>query len=119
MDLFDDGRGRLPIVLELLRSPWIRRASELAAHDASAARRFEKPIDVAWNGSRRAPGVFVLQGRRYKVDALLQRWSVEQRWWREKERESRRCFRVLARGGVYDLAYDRLTDRWLLVGIVD
>ena len=32
---------------------------------------------------------------------------------------SRRCFRVIARGGVYDLAYDRLGEQWLLVGVVD
>jgi hypothetical protein len=32
---------------------------------------------------------------------------------------SRRCFRVLTRDGLYDLAYDRLNGRWLLVGIVD
>jgi hypothetical protein len=26
---------------------------------------------------------------------------------------------VIAHGGVYDLAYDRLGERWLLVGVVD
>lgn len=119
MDLFAESQGRLPVVLELLRSPWIRRASELAADDASAARRFEKPVAVVWDGAHRAPGAFVLHERRYPVDALLQAWSVERRWWRPVERTSRRCFRVLARGGIYDLAYDRLSDRWLLVGIVD
>ncbi|GAB4274547.1 MAG: hypothetical protein Kow0056_03000 [Coriobacteriia bacterium] len=119
LDLFEGAEGRLPVVLEILRSPWVFRASELGGEDASAPKRFEKPVEVEWDGERRTPVLFVLHGRRYRVDALLQRWNVERRWWRSKDRISRRCFRVLARGGVYDLAYDRVSGRWLLIGIVD
>jgi hypothetical protein len=76
-------------------------------------------VEVVWDGERRAPLAFTLTGRRYPVDAVVQRWTVERGWWDPAVRVSRRCFRVLARGGVYDLAYDRLARRWLLVGIVD
>ena len=58
-------------------------------------------------------------GKRYRVDALVQTWAVERAWWDRERRVSRRCFRVLARGGVYDLAFDRLRRGWLLVGVVD
>lgn len=119
MDLFASAEGRLPVVMELLRSPWIKRASELDSKDASACRRFERAVGVAWDGERRSPSAFTCAGRRYRVDALLQRWTVEKRWWDPGCRISRRCYRVLARGGVYDLAYDRLEKRWLLIGIVD
>jgi hypothetical protein len=46
-------------------------------------------------------------------------WAIERSWWDLRRRASRRCFRVLARGGLYDLAYDRVDSRWLLIGIVD
>lgn len=119
-DLFTSVRGRLPVVLELLKSPWISRASDLLAEeDAASGKRVETPIEVAWDGEKRAPAAFTWKGRRHGVDALVQTWAVERRWWDDADRVSRRCFRVLARGGVYDLAYDRLTRSWLLVGIVD
>ncbi|MBE0475773.1 MAG: hypothetical protein IBX62_01540 [Coriobacteriia bacterium] len=119
-DLFGDKRGRLPVVMELLRSPWVVRGSELPGCDGAApGKRVEREVEVEWDGERRVPAMFSWGGRRYRVDALAQAWAVERAWWDPRERVSRRCFRVLARGGVYDLAYDRLTNRWLLVGIVD
>ena len=120
LDLFGDKRGRLPVVLELLRSPWIVRGSELATGDGSApGKRIEHEVAAEWDGQRGCPSEFTWNAKRYRVDALAQAWAVERAWWDPRERVSRRCFRVLARGGVYDLAYDRLTNRWLLVGIVD
>ena len=46
-------------------------------------------------------------------------WAVERRWWDRSRSVSRRCFRVLARGGVWDLAYDRTREKWFLIGVVD
>lgn len=117
-DLFDTLDGRRPAVLELLGTPWVRRASELAA-GAGAGRRAEVPVEVVWNSERGRPVSFVRGGRRLTVDAVAAEWSIERYWWDRASAESRRCFRVLAHGGVWDLAYDRLQDRWLLVGVVD
>lgn len=118
IDLFDSVRGRLPVVLELLKSPWVMRGSDLQRqHDA--AEGTAEDVTVTWDGERRSPAAFQWRGRRYTVDALVQTWATERRWWDAEHRVSRRCFRVLARGGVYDLAFDRLTARWLLVGVVD
>lgn len=120
VDLFTAGRGRLPVLMELLASPWVTRASELARPgDAPAGKRVERPVDVEWHGERGRPGAFRLRGTRYPIDAVVSEWRVERRWWDRGCRVSRRCFRVMARGGVYDLAYDRLADSWLLVGILD
>jgi hypothetical protein len=120
MDLLATASGRLPVVLELLRSPWVSRASELEQKgEATTVRQLEKPLHVVWDGERRAPVSFGLHDREYPVDALLQAWTVERWWWIPERRVSRRCFRVLARGGVYDLAFDRLGESWLLIGVVD
>lgn len=120
MGLFVSREGRLPVVLELLRSPWIKRASELEASIGTAAcKRLDKPVEVAWDGAKRAPTRFVVHGTTYTVDAVVQSWNVEAGWWIPERHVSRRCYRVLARGGVYDLAYDRLGERWLLAGVVD
>ena len=120
IDLFDSVRGRLPVILELLKSPWVMRGSELAsATDPGSGTRAPEQVDVTWDGARRSPSAFIWRSRRYRVDALAQTWAVERRWWDAERRVSRRLFRVLARGGSYDLAYDRLRGVWLLVGIVD
>ncbi len=123
MDLFaaaEGGRGRLPVILEILKSPWVVRASELGSRPGEeATKRLSEKIEVAWNGDRAVPSAFRWRGRRYLLDALVQRWVVERYWWDPRRRVSRRCFRVLARGGVYDLAYDRLERVWLLVGVLD
>jgi hypothetical protein len=120
LDLFTATDTRLPVIIELLKSPWIIRASELSAPASGlGGKRRERDIEVAWDGSRRAPASFTFDDRRYQVDALVQSWMIERAWWDPRRRLSRRCFRVLARGGLYDLAYDRIEDRWLLTGIVD
>lgn len=120
LDLFTERDVRLPIVLELLKSPWILRASDLPERISSGGGKYsEREVTVTWDGARRCPASFTYGSRRFCVDALVQVWTVERAWWDLRQRVSRRCFRVLARGGIYDLAYDRLTREWLLVGIVD
>ncbi|MBC7266414.1 MAG: DUF6504 family protein [Anaerosomatales bacterium] len=119
LDLFTGRATRTPVILELLRSPWIVRGSQLVSGPLGSGKRREEPIEVVWDGSKRAPAAFEWNGTRYRVDALVQTWSVERAWWDPRARMSRRCFRVLARGGLYDLAFDRHEGRWLLVGVVD
>lgn len=120
LDLFTATDARLPVVLELLRSPWIVRASEIPAQASGlGGKKHEREVSVVWDGVRRAPASFTRDGRRYRVDALVQTWTVERGWWDPRRRLSRRCFRVLSRGGLYDLAYDRINGRWLLIGVVD
>jgi hypothetical protein len=113
LDLFDSAT-RLPVLLELLSSPWIKRGSEI---DGPERREVEVPVE--WDAERGRPSSFTWKGRRYAVDAVVQQWAIDSLWWDRPRALSRRCFRVIARGGVYDLAYDRLGERWLLVGVVD
>jgi len=120
MGLFDAKEGRLPVIIELLKSPWLSRASDLAhAEDAGVGKRREQPVAVAWNERRHCPAAFELHARTYAIDAVVQTWAVERSWWSPRNRVSRRYWRVLARGGTYDLAYDRLERRWMLVGVQD
>lgn len=120
MDLLSSREGRLPVVLELLRSPWIMRASELTQGDpVDAAKRREIPIAVTWDARNRCPSAFERASRIYRIDAIVQVWATERFWWSSRKRISRRYWRVIARGGTYDLAYDRLEKRWLLLGIHD
>ncbi len=113
LDLFASG-SRRPVVLELLASGFVRRGSDVAA-----PQRVEVAVPVEWDAERGRPVAFVWKNKRYVVDALVQQWAVDAMWWDRARRTSRRCFRVIARGGVYDLAYDRFKDHWLLVGVVD
>lgn len=120
MELFGSRPGRSSAILALLASPWIVRGSDVAPRDQGAgSKSLEEAADVEWDGERRCPVAFRWRGRGYAVDAVVQTWAVERRWWSPSRRVSRRCFRVLASGGVYDLAYDRLGSRWLLLGVAD
>jgi hypothetical protein len=120
LELFETKRSRLPVIVELLASPWIVRASELVRGDgACATKHTDEPVTVEWNAERGVPVWFAREQRRYRIDAVLQVWAVERSWWDPRRRVARRFFRVLARGGVYDLAFDRETGAWRLVGIQD
>lgn len=113
LDLFQSA-GRAPIVLELLSTPWVTRGSQVAGPT-----RVEVEVPVEWDSEHARPLAFTWKQKRYAVDALVQQWAVDAMWWDRPRARSRRCFRVIARGGVYDLAYDRIGERWLLVGVVD
>ena len=120
LELFETKRSRLPVLVELLKSPWIVRASDLTRKDGVlAAKRPDQPVEVEWNSDRQCPGAFVRGTTRYQIDAIVQVWATEKRWWDPRRQVSRRFFRVIARGGVYDLAFDRTHGAWLLVGIQD
>ena len=90
-------------VLELLSSPWISRGSQI-----DGPRRVEVEVPVEWDEERARPCSFVWKQKRYVIDALVQQWAVDSLWLDRSRARSRRCFRVIARGGVYDLAYDRI-----------
>lgn len=120
MELFDSAHSRLPVILELLRSPWIVRASELTRREGTyTAKRAEEPVEVVWDAERQCPTAFIREHKRYRVDAVVQVWATERAWWDPRRRISRRFFRVLSRGGIYDLAFDRAAGVWMLVGIQD
>jgi hypothetical protein len=120
LELLEGKGAHLPIIIELLKSPWIVKASELVGRDgASATKRAEEAVCVVWDAEHQCPAYFQRERTRYHIDAIVQIWATERTWWDPRRRVSRRYWRVLARGGVYDLAYDRAQDVWLLVGIQD
>jgi len=121
LELWGDGHGRLPVIVELLRSPWLMRASDLLTPTAEncTTKRAEQVVPVVWDPERRCPASFSRNGRTYRIDAVIQVWAAERAWWDRRTRVSRRFWRVLSRGGVYDLAYDRVAGQWFLVGIQD
>ncbi len=119
LDLFTATDTRTPVILELLQEP-VDRSGLRAGPSASglAGKRHEREIEVVWDAGR-PHRVVRAEGRRHVVDAVVQSWAVERAWWDPRRRLSRRCFRVLTRGGLYDIAYDRIGERWLLAGVVD
>lgn len=120
LELFDEAHERRPIVLELFASPWIMRAADLCAGEgASAVKHSSEILEVTWDAVRQHPSAFRRAERSYAVDTIVQSWAVEQSWWDPRTRVSRRFWRVLSAGGVYDIAYNREDGRWLLMGIQD
>lgn len=120
LELYESKHSRLPIVAELLASPWIVRASDLVRADGtSAAKSTAEEVEVEWDARQTRPASFVRSRRRYPVDVVLQVWATEKCWWDPRRQVSRRYWRVLSGSGVYDLAFDRTTNAWYLTGIQD
>jgi hypothetical protein len=126
IDLFARG-ARSPVVAELLATPWITRASALSGAEPDApeagdgaGKRTVRDVKVQWDPELQQPEWFEVAGKgRYVVEALIGHWIEDRSWWDPDLHVSRRCFRVLARGGVWDLAYDLISRSWSLVGIGD
>jgi hypothetical protein len=78
------------------------------------AQNLPAPIAVAWRSYTRAPAAFVWRKRRWRVDRILQRWSIDTGWWSDELHIDRRYLRVVAEGRVFDLFYDRRQRRWFL-----
>lgn len=57
--------------------------------------------------------------RIYYVEAVVQVWIAQRSWWEAHGEFSRVFWRVIANDGAYDLAYDRQSACWLLIGIED
>ena len=72
------------------------------------------PIAVAWRPHAHVPAAFLWRKRRWRVDRVLQRWSIDSGWWNAELHIDRRYFRVVAEGRVFDLFYDRRQRRWFL-----
>lgn len=120
MDLFSAPQGRRPVVAEILKSPWVVRASELMrGGDAGIGKRRDEPIDVTWDEKLGRPGSFRWRDRTYLIDGVVQTWAVERSWWNPGVHVSRRCWRVISRGGTYDMAYERVSRTWVLLGVCD
>jgi hypothetical protein len=72
------------------------------------------PITVLRRLSTPAPAAFLWRKRRWSIDRVLQRWSIDTGWWSAELHIDRRYLRVVAEGHVFDLFYDCRQRRWFL-----
>jgi hypothetical protein len=72
------------------------------------------PITVFRRSSTTDPAAFLWRKRRWRIDRVLQRWSIDTGWWRDELYVNRRYLRVVAQGRIFDLFYDRRQRRWFL-----
>lgn len=125
--LFPTLESRWAIAEHLASAPWLSRGSELPRGNGETVRRCEKPAHVLWRADGRAylvrrcpngPHKGSLCKRR--VVRVLERWREIGSWWDAERRMDRLVFRVLLAGGaVVDLAFERTSGEWLLVGVAD
>jgi hypothetical protein len=122
--LFPTAESRKIVAEHLASAPWLSRGSELRRGSGQAAHSREEPAHVL----RRADGRAYLvrrcgKGRRTRkrlVVRVLEHWREVGLWWEPERRVDRLVFRVLLSGGaVVDLALERASGEWLLVGMVD
>ena len=127
--LFPTRESRRSVAEHLACTPWLFRGSELRRGSGQAAHSCEEPAHVL----QRANGAAYLvrrcgnEGRRgrrrtrkRRVVRVLERWREVSSWWEAKGGVGRLVFRVLLAGGaVVDLALERASGEWLLVGVVD
>ncbi len=125
--LFPTHESRKAVAEHLASAPWLSRGSELRRWSGQAAHSREEPAHVL----RRADGRAYLVRRcpnggrkgslrKRQVERVLERWREISSWWDAERRMDRLVFRVLLVGGaVVDLALERTSGEWLLMGVVD
>ncbi len=124
--LFATAESNRKIAEHLLEAPWLSRASELEGRTGGSAHALEEPVEL-----RTPPGrVEVVRlgvarrrcqpsWRKRRIEKVIDRWRLVDRWWESQRRVDRVVFRVLLSGGaIVDLARESSGD-WLLVGMVD
>ena len=123
--LFPTAESRKAVAEHLVRAPWLSRGSELRRGSGQAARRCEEAAHVLRRGDGRAYLVRRCRHgqrrtRKRRVVRVLERWREIGSWWEAEGGVDRLVFRVLLAGGpVVDLALERTSGEWLLVGVVD
>jgi len=91
-----------------------RHPPETWPEGAALAPDLPAQVAVVWHPLTRAPRAFVWRRRRWRVERVLQRWSIDTGWWDDDVRVDRRYLRVVAEGRVFDLYFDRRRHRWYL-----
>ena len=125
--LFPTAESRRTIAEHLASAPWLSRGSGLPGGNGQTARRCGEPAHVL----RRADGRAYLVRRcgkecrkrslrKRRVVRVLECWREVGSWWDTELSVDRLVFRVLLAGGaVVDLALERPSGEWLLMGVVD
>jgi len=123
--LFATRESSRAVAEHLASAPWLSRGSELCRGSGQAAHSREEPAHVL----RRADGRAYLvrrcpngrrRTRKRQVARVLERWREVGPWWDTERGVDRLVFRVLLAGGaVVDLALERASGEWLLVGVAD
>ena len=125
--LFPTAESRRVVAEHLASAPWLSRGPELRRGSGRAAHSREEPAHVLWRADGRAylirrcgDGRRKGSPRKRRVVRVLERWREVGSWWEPEGCVDRLVFRVLLAGGaVVDLALERTSGEWLLVGVVD
>jgi hypothetical protein len=125
--LFRTRESRMAVAEHLASAPWLSRGSELRRGSGQVAHSREEPAHVLRRADgraylvRRCPnGCRKGSLRKRQVARVLERWREISSWWDAERRMDRLVFRVLLVGGaVVDLALEKASGEWLLMGVVD
>ena len=127
--LFPTREFKRAVAEHLASAPWLSRGSELPEGSGQTVHSREEPAHVLRRDNGRAYlvrrcGNGCRHGRRRtrkrRVVRVLERWREVGPWWEAEGGADRLVFRVLLAGGsVVDLALERASGEWLLVGVVD
>lgn len=122
--LFHCRESRREILEHLAGSSWLSRASEFKEAVPGAGRTAHVRGESVEVSSEEGTPLLVRGGRRRRIRRVLERWREVREWWSENGRDLV-LYRMEVSGGasehmlVLDLARDRLSGEWTLVGVVD
>jgi hypothetical protein len=80
------------------------------------ARIVNRPISVTLKGG--IPTEFLCASERHVVEEVLDTWLEQGRWW-EQEHETQTWRVHTARGGVFEIMQDLVTQKWVLYKAYD
>ena len=85
------------------------------------SKRYNEPIRV-WGDSREKPQAFVWRGRLYRVQQVMQLWTVNNGWWQKKPAHRQHALveaSGIYGGGVYELYFEAVKGQWFLAKVMD
>lgn len=118
--LFLEAGDKREIAEHLARSPWLSKASRGCARGRWELVELSKGADGRVEVARREDRRCRRDASRRRVVRVLDRWREISRWWERDGGSDLSSFRVELSGGlVADLALERGSGRWFLVGVAD
>jgi hypothetical protein len=88
----------------------VKHFGELGASQLQALNS-PRPVRIDTNAEGE-PVAFYSPLRRYEVEEIVERWRIDDDWWREQP-ISRLYFRLLLEGGaIVDVFHDLVSGRW-------
>jgi hypothetical protein len=88
---------------------------------AAMSKRYNEPIMLQVSPGQEPQG-FVWRGRRYQIESVIKRWTVNGEWWKQPDNQRLHAVvtaRARGQSGQYEIVYLKAERKWILRHVYD